>query len=559
MTRAVHSRFGKFLLAPVLAGGAMWLPATALNAQAVIQALPPPEVGDLQSALAVLARNPTNLDALIRAGKASIAIEDLPAASGFFRRALAISPNNGEVEAGMAAIALRQGNAVEAVSLFEKAERDGMPAGSHASDHGLALDLVGDNDGAQRYYREELSRGDDPEVARRLALSQAIAGDQVGSEATLLPLLQRSDLAAYRTRAFALAILGRSDEAVSIAETMLPERLSNRMAPYLRYMPRLTRAQQAAAANLGRFPPAAEIGRDSPEIAALSARSTPRTVAVRTPDARLEPAGEPLGGTAKPNRQTRSRDTASRPATDRRVTIGKVEQVGSTPIEQPTAQQVSEPQPVQAGELPPAQQQSVPQPPVSQPSVSQPSVSQPVLVAAAEPPPAPPVQPVAASEDVPRPSLSIGTPGVVEAEPEAVEPEVSLAEAFAEFAGEPVQAAGSRSGAVDITKFEPPRQKPEPPPAPKPPANPKRYWVQVATGRDTGALGFDWRRIQGKGGALLKSNSAYTAKWGQTNRLVTGPYDTEAEALKMVKSLKDKGLDTFAFTSAQGEEVRPLK
>src|SRR5690606_12488554 len=123
---------------------------------------------------------------------------------------------------------------------------------------------------------------------------QAIAGDQQASEATLLPLLQRRDLAAYRTRAFALAIMGKADEAVSIAETMLPERLSDRISPYLRYMPRLTRSQQAAAANLGVFPQAAEIGRDDPAIAANGGQAG-APPPVRTADARLVPAGEPLG------------------------------------------------------------------------------------------------------------------------------------------------------------------------------------------------------------------------------------------------------------------------
>src|SRR5690606_40274869 len=130
----------------------------------------------------------------------------------------------------------------------------GEAMGCPAAGRGVASARIGGNVHAQEAHRDFLSLGDDPLVTRGLALSQAIAGDQRASEATLLPLLQRSDLAAYRTRAFALAILGKTEEAVSIAETMLPDRLSGRIAPYLRYMPRLTRAQQAAAANLGVFP-----------------------------------------------------------------------------------------------------------------------------------------------------------------------------------------------------------------------------------------------------------------------------------------------------------------
>src|SRR5690606_22251129 len=105
---------------------------------------------------------------------------------------------------------------------------------------------------------------------------------------------------AYRARAFALAILGKDDEAVSIAETMLPERLSGRMTPYLRYMPRLTRAQQAAAANLGVFPHAAQIGRDDPALAAY-VPPAPARGPVPSVDARLVPSGEALGDPVLPS------------------------------------------------------------------------------------------------------------------------------------------------------------------------------------------------------------------------------------------------------------------
>ena len=83
--------------------------------------------------------------------------------------------------------------------------------------------------------------------------------------------------------------------------------------------------------------------------------------------------------------------------------------------------------------------------------------------------------------------------------------------------------------------------------------------MQVATGRDTKALAFDWRRLQREGGPLLAGHSAYTARWGQTRRLLTGPYKSEAEADKAVAALKKKGLDSFEFTSDEGEEVTPLK
>ena len=72
----------------------------------------------------------------------------------------------------------------------------------------------------------KLAKEMDDEVLRRFALSYAIAGDRKQSEAILNPLLLRQDKAAWRTRAFSLAILGQVDEAVSIANSTLPPSLA---------------------------------------------------------------------------------------------------------------------------------------------------------------------------------------------------------------------------------------------------------------------------------------------------------------------------------------------
>jgi Flp pilus assembly protein TadD len=491
---------GTFALACALATGLAFAPGTPVAAQAVVQAIPPQGLAELQSALRVLSREPQNQPALLRAAWASIELEDYAAADGYLRRAEAVNPANGEVSAGLATIALRQGDPIAAIRLFAQAEAQGAPMAPYASNRGLALDLVGSNVAAQGFYRQALQFANDPETVRRLALSQAISGDLQTSEATLLPLLQRSDLAAYRTRAFALAILGKGEEAVSIAQTMLPATLSNRMAPYLRYMPRLTRAQQAAAANLGRFPPAAEIGRDSPEIAAIAGQGAPQVAAARTADSRLEPAGEPLGAGNRESRRQRARQQAEPPA-DERVAIGRVAEVVTTPIATPPAAE-----------------------PAAQPSIS---VAQPVA-----------------------------------AEPEPAAPQPSLAEAFADFSLPPGEVAPA-AGAVDITRIDPPRERAAQPaakpPAPKPAAHPRRFWVQVATGRDADALKWDWRRIKREGGELLAAKDAFSARWGQANRLLTGPYPSAAAAQQAVTALKAKGLDSFTFTSAEGEAVSPLR
>jgi tetratricopeptide (TPR) repeat protein len=532
------------LLACVLVAASWPALAQGSYAQPVVQALPPPALNELNAALRDLSRNPGNVSALLRAGWASLDLDDTQAAVGFFRRAAGIQPQNGEVKAGLAAASLHRGDPIEAVRLFADAEAAGAPMARYAADRGLALDLVGNNAAAQQFYRLALTQQNDAETVRRLALSQAIAGDQRASDATLLPLLQRRDLAAYRTRAFALAILGKGEEAVAIAQTMLPAQISGRLAPYLRYMPRLTRAQQAAAANLGQFPPASEIGRDDPRIAAFSGSAPAQQLATAAPGSRLVPSGEPLGR----NDRDKDRKATSRPPKSKRKGKGDDPNVGNARVAQAAPQAIAP--------MPPAQQ---PPPPVQrvaaavQAPAAQLAASKPVLVASIDPqassaPPAPPVE--RSSE-----------PATAVAQSKEV---VSLADAFAEFAKPDAARAAPAAGAVDISKIRPARVTPkvEEPKAkakPKPPANPQRFWVQVATGRDAKALAFDWRRLQREGGALLAKQTAYTAKWGQTRRLLTGPYKSEDEADKAVSALKKKGIDAFEFTSDEGQEVTALK
>jgi len=569
------------VLAGVLA--AVSGPVTAQSySRPVVQPVPPPALGDLEAALKTLSHNSSDVTALLQAGWASLGLGDTQSALGFFRRAQAVQPQNGEIKAGLATASLRTGDPVAAVRLFAEAEASGTPMVRYAADRGLAMDLVGNNLAAQQFYRQALAQKADPEISQRLALSQAIAGDQRASEATLLPMLQSRDLAAYRTRAFALAILGKSEEAVSIAQTMLPAQISSRLAPYLRYMPRLTRAQQAAAANLGQFPPASEIGRDDPQIAAFSGpASPPPQVASAAPDSRLVPAGQPLGPAARPLSSSTADRTSARAAKAeaKSRTKGSVS-VTYAPLPQATASAPPAAHPVRAATVPtqpasvPAQQASAPAPQApapAQPSPVPASAGQPVLVASlnqsSSPPPAAPV-----TDEAPRPSLSISPPAAV---PPPPPDRLSLAEAFADFAKISPQARPALD-AVDISKIKPVREtarieppkldpqkaeaaKPKPKAKPKPPADPQRFWVQVATGRNVKALAFDWKRLQRQGGPLLARHEAYTARWGATRRLLTGPYKSEAEADKAVSALKKKGFDAFEFTSDEGEEVTPLK
>ncbi len=637
---SVAGRAG-FLTCFAVSLGAMMVPMGAAHAQetesrAVVQPLPPAGVSDLNSALRRLAANSRDVNALIDAGNASLQIDDVDAAVGFFGRADELSPNNPRVKVGLAGASVRQERPIEALRLFEEAERAGAPTAQLAGDRGLAYDLVGDNASAQQFYKQALARAENAETRRRLALSHAIAGNRAAFDAVLGPLLEKRSFPAYRTRAFGLAILGEEDEAVEIAEAVMPRDLSRRISPYLRYMPRLTKAQQAAAANLGIFPRAAQIGRDNPRIAQYAGNRGSAGSAA----GRLAPQGTPLGQPAEPpvrvaraettNRQQVPQSTAKEPAVTQRAervrrraasdpmqrTRNSVRVVKRAEASEPAREQApavaaapANPAPTPArvaatasppqSELPPATQVAAVSPP--QTTAAQtipPAAVVPAQTAAAAPvaePVTSPAQTVLAEVAAPGFDLanvgpaatSTQSPSVQQApaqivqnavvQPIDVPPSVpaaaatptvqkvapSVADAFSDFAAPAPVAANAGTGGVDITSITPPREvereaEREEAAEPAKPEHPRRFWVQIATGRDRSALKFDWRRISRKADGVLDGKSPHAATWGQTNRLLAGPYETARAARNAMNSLKSSEIDSFTFTSSEGQEVDPL-
>lgn len=453
------------------------------SAEPVVQPLPSAEVQRLNRALVDLAKRPRDLGALLEAGDAAVAVNDLDAAGGFFERARELDEDNPAAQLGLGRVALRRGRPVEALERIERSLAMGAQLRDVLGERGLALDMVGEQALAQADYRDLLESDADPAITRRLAVSYAIEGRLADFERTLRPQIERRDPAAFRTRTFGLAIMGQETRAAAIVDAVMPAGLANELTPYLAVMPRLTPAQQAAAANLGIFPGPADVGRDTPQIAryAAEASAAPQTMPVpvasppaqpaeRVADARLAPRGAPLGAAAP-----------AAIATER------------TPASSP--------------------------PP---------------------PPPRPAPTPASAPKPVSRP------------------PE-SVAEAFADID----VARGARvtpaAGAVDLASIEIPR---EAPPAPEPapePDHPSRIWVQVATGRDLDALGFDWRRLARKAPDLLGDFTPHTVPWGEANRLLAGPITSESKARDLINQLKGKGIDTFAFTSPEGLAIQELE
>ncbi|MFC4294613.1 tetratricopeptide repeat protein [Novosphingobium tardum] len=587
----------------------------------VVQSAPSGGSYALNAALGRLARNPSDVAALIDAGNAALSMGDFDAALGFLGRADQLSPGNPRVKTTLASAYIRNENPYDAIRLFNEAERAGANTAALAGDRGLAYDLVGDNVSAQRFYRQALAVAPSEEVVRRLALSQAIAGDRKGAEATLLSQVQRRLPAAWRTRAFMMAILGDEREAEAIAQgTMLPT-MAQAIIPYLRYMPRLTPAQQAAAGNFGHFPRAAEIGRDDPR-AVQYALANPQVRTGRGADAGLIPAGEPLG----------ARNGGKKPKEDKASRRRRAEQERAAAADVRVA-----PGARSARSLPPQVAMATPAPafqgPVYEPAVRpQPVSPPPVRVAAATPVPvqprvAPPTSnPLPATRPVIAPAPTNGAPPSafeqarlaqeasarpaqpVSQQPAAIQAVIpapapvaataparpALADLFNDF--RPPAAEQSRSAnVVDIFKLPPTQARPvakaapagrepppeaivatkqtqpaaatvgkgknakaAPPPKPAAPSHPSRIWVQVATGRDKAALAFDWRKLTRQEPEAFKGRKSFTTPWGQANRLLTGPFESQAAAQAFLKLLDKNKIDAFLWTSPAGQAVDTL-
>lgn len=274
-----------------------------------------PNADRLAQEMRTLARDPRNVRALLTAGELSARLNDPAAAAGFFARAQAVDPTNPRVFAGQAMVMVRIERPGEALRLFAEAERRGLAMEDYASDRGLAYDLTGAQAHAQREHRVAMRRNPDDETRRRLALSLGISGNAGEAMAVLDPLLRRSDRAAWRARAFILAMNGDAAGADRIASSMMGG-VGTALAPFFRRLPTLNAADKAFAVHFGelRKTPAriadAQLAPPLPRIAgepgvALASAELPR---------RLVPAPAP----AEPRRELALRNEAGRSAVERR-------------------------------------------------------------------------------------------------------------------------------------------------------------------------------------------------------------------------------------------------
>jgi Flp pilus assembly protein TadD len=258
----------------------------------VVQQSEAPGARELREALRRIALQPNDTYALIDAGNAALLLDDGNAALNFFSRANALQPNNGRIKAGLAAATVRTENPFEALRLFDEAVKLGVSERTIAADRAMAFDLLGNFDRAQQDYQLARTGSFSDDLVIKQAISLSLAGRKNDADAMLVPLLKKDSSSAWRARAFMLAARGDLRESTKVAQGFLDPGSAQRIERYLRLMPQLTGAQQAAAIHLGHFP-ANNIGRDSDDVRRVASTIPPVTASAG--DGRLIPSGNPLG------------------------------------------------------------------------------------------------------------------------------------------------------------------------------------------------------------------------------------------------------------------------
>jgi tetratricopeptide (TPR) repeat protein len=250
------------------------LPLSAMPAGAQMQAQtvqPLNPLGDeLAAEMRLLAANPLDINALVRAGELALKLGDATAAATFFARAERLDPRNARIKAGMGSLLVQAERPGEALRRFGEAEALGLDPRNYAADRGLAYDLIGQQERAQRDYRLALKDGPADETIRRYALSLGISGKREMALQQLDPLVRRSDRGAWRARAFILAMNGDDQGASRIATNMMPPGLAQGLQPFFERLPSLGPTDRAFAVHFGELRPTPERIADARMIPALA-------------------------------------------------------------------------------------------------------------------------------------------------------------------------------------------------------------------------------------------------------------------------------------------------
>ena len=166
----------------------------------------------------ILATDPSNLPALIRAANAQAALGQRDQAARTFGQALAVAPNNNDAALGLGRLKLAIDPAAASAAFLRVTVRDPRNVAA-LIDLGIANDLLGRHDEAQQAYRRALDIEPDRVAASvNLGLSLALSKDPEQALRILRPIAFGS-MTTPRIRqdlAVALALAGDDAEAASV-------------------------------------------------------------------------------------------------------------------------------------------------------------------------------------------------------------------------------------------------------------------------------------------------------------------------------------------------------
>jgi Flp pilus assembly protein TadD len=247
-----------------------------------------PDADALAADMRLLASNPQNLTALIDGAELTLKLGDPTAAAALYGRAEKVDPNNPRIKAGLGSLLVQAERPGEALRRFAEAASLGLDPRRFAADRGLAYDLIGEQERAQRDYRLVLKDGPNETVTLRYALSLGISGDTDRALTLIDPMVRANDRAAWRTRAFLMAMKGDAAGAENIAKVMMPGGEGQGLQGFFDRLPNLSPIDRAFAVHFGETratperladarlaPPLAALGPDPEEVqlAAASAKS----------------------------------------------------------------------------------------------------------------------------------------------------------------------------------------------------------------------------------------------------------------------------------------------
>lgn len=568
----------------------------------------------LSSALARIASNNADPRALLDAGRASIELDDYRAALGFLVRAEQASPRDGAIKAALGSAMVHMENPTRALDYFGEAQLLGAPERVFLSDRGLARDLLGQQDAAQRDYQLALATAPNDELTRRYALSLGISGEADRAIQMLTPQLRAQDRGAWRLRAMILAMNGRDGEASEIVNATMPPAMAQNILPYLTQMDRLNPAQQAAAAHFGRFPNGQLAAKRKP-VQVAAATPPPAASANRAAPATRRPPPASVAATPTPSARpvgpayAQPRQPVPQAAPPSKTTPAPTASTAQSATASPSGRASSEPPVLQStlrqtirSALSPLPEKTPDAAPVSAPAAA-PSA---VVVK-----PDPAAVPASGNARDVGPGFSIakmGTGGTVAAAnspSSAIEVSASAPTAAAVSDASPPAPAAAASLADIVGSIEiPPEELSQPDnaigadtlaklledkrradaaedakrekdavaakakaeadakakaEAAEKKANPSRIWVQVATGANARALATDFGKFAKRSPELFKGKSGATAEWGKTRRLLVGPFKDRKAAQDWLTGYKKAGGDGFLFNSEAGQTVNPIK